>query len=486
MPLCCYWWPGSITGDAMAFRWTANAAAFMLPERANEGMKMTFASYRNSCACPTVVCAWLMLVNIGPVARHSASAIEPIQIALLVDNMASKGSGYDAQELHNLGVSGLAAVLDHLLPDTAPPAAPAPAGPPEEAIRKLIAELDHDDFQTRERATAELAASGRSQRTLIEEAAASHKAEMALRAQRIIATWQARPQARLSAYLSGFWAYVEKIEDGKRLNLLAQRTLKAFEQGMPQGDRLHLLRLCLAGVAHGRDAGSCDLLRALIEHDDARVAVLAAETVGAYKTDASFFPTILIDALNSKRPAVVEAAMRFATGCSDERQREALRASLRNIFEKQSEALKFQACLPLTRDFHDSSAWIYVLEQTQSKDANRARTACNWVGDTGTRGQPAPAGLAQALTPLLKSPSADLRRWTVQSLGSYSGEQVVRSLIPLLADDDDQVVRQVGASLRQQPDQNLVKRLVQAANIARSDVAARRPVREVLVELERP
>ena len=59
-------------------------------------------------------------------------------------------------------------------------------------------------------------------------------------------------------------------------------------------------------------------------------------------------------------------------------------------------------------------------------------------------------------------------------------------MIPLLADDDDQVVRQVGVGLRQQSDQNLVKRLVQAANIARSDVAARRPVREVLVELERP
>ena len=462
---------------------------------------MTYSSRRisrhsNWCACAVVACVWLFLPGewLGgwPGGCSRASAIEPIQIALLVDNMASKGSGYDAQELHNLGESGLAAVLDHLLPDTAPPAAPLPAGLPEETIRKWIAELDHDDFQTRERATEELAAHGRNQRALIEEAAVSQKAEMALRAQRIIATWQARPQARLSAYLSGFWAYVEKIEDGKRLNLLARRTLKAFEQGMPQGDRLHLLRLCLAGVAHGRDAASCDLLRPLIEHDDAQVAILAAETVGAYKTEANFFPTILVDALNSERAGVVEAAMRFATGCSDEKQRNALRTALRRIFEryrifeKQGEALKFQACLPLIRDFHDPGAWIYVLEQTQSKDANRARTACNWVGDTSVRGQSAPSGLAQALTPLLKSTSADLRRWTVQGLGSYSGEQVVRNLIPLLADDDDNVVRQVGASLRQQPDQSLVKRLVQAANIARSDLASRRPVREVLVELERP
>jgi len=262
--------------------------------------------------------------------------------------------------------------------------------------------------------------------------------------------------------------------------------VKAFEQGMPQGDRLHLLRLCLAGVAHGRDAPSCDLLRPLIEHQDARVAVLAAETVGAYKTDASFFPSILIDALGSKRQSVVEAALRFAVGSTDERQREALHKALRHNFANQGESLKFQACLPLIRDFHDPAAWAYVLLQTQSKDENRSRTACNWVGDSASPGQPATDALAQAFAPLLKSSNADLRRWTVQALGSYSGEQVVRCLIPILSDNDEQVVRHVVASLRKQPDQKLVKRLLQAANIARSDVASRRPVREVLSELERP
>jgi HEAT repeat protein len=409
-----------------------------------------------------------------------------MQIGLLVDNMASKGSGYDARELHGLGVSGLAAVLDHFLPDTAPPAAPLPAGLPEATVRKLIADLEHDDFQTRERATDALATAGRGQRKLIEEAAASQQAEMALRAQRIIATWESRPQARLSAYLSGFWAYVEKIEDPQRLNLLAGRTMKAFEQGMPEGDRLHLLRLCLAGVAHGRDGASCDLLRPLVDHQDVRVAVLAAETVGAYKTEASFFPTILVDALHSKRQEVAETALRFAAGSSDQKQRAALHRALRTIFEQQAKTLKFQACLPLIRDFHDPQAWVYVLEQTQSKDANRSRTACNWVGDSAGRGAPASAELAAALAPLLKSPSADLRRWTVQALGSYSGDPVVRSLLPLLGDSDESVVRQVGASLRKQPDQNLVKRLVRAANVARSDVAARSLIREVLRELEQP
>src|SRR5687767_3610111 len=164
------------------------------------------------CAAKNLWClVCLALLGLG----RPACAVEPIKIALLVDEMASKGSGLDGTELHSLGVEGLAAVFDHLLPDTAPPAKALPPGPPEEEIRKLIAQLDDDEFPVRKRATEELTAHGRPRRVLIEEAAASSQAEIALRAQRIIASWESRPQARLSAYLSGFWAYIEKIEDAK-------------------------------------------------------------------------------------------------------------------------------------------------------------------------------------------------------------------------------------------------------------------------------
>src|SRR5437868_5798981 len=75
--------------------------------------------------------------------------VDPIKIALLVDGMASRGSGYDSKELHALGADGLTGVLDYLLPETAPPR-PPPQGPPEEEIRRLILRLDADDFRARE------------------------------------------------------------------------------------------------------------------------------------------------------------------------------------------------------------------------------------------------------------------------------------------------------------------------------------------------
>src|SRR5204863_4655857 len=148
-------------------------------------------------------------------------------------------------------------------------------------------------------------------------------------------------------YLSGFWTYLEGISDSPRLQLLARRTIAAFEQGMPEGDRLHLLRLCIAGIAHGRDDASCDILRPLVRHDDVRIATLVTETVGAYKTEPRFVPQLLVDALASEKAAVTEMALRFVVDCQDDRRREHVGAALRKVFEKREEPLKFQACLPL-------------------------------------------------------------------------------------------------------------------------------------------
>src|SRR6478609_5791037 len=147
-----------------------------------------------------------LLIWLLPAGLAISAEVDPIKIALLVDGMASRGSGYDAKELHALGADGLTGVLDYLLPETAPPR-PPPQGPPEEEIRRLIQRLDADDFRARETATEELIARGRGRRTLIEEAAQSDSLEVRLRAERVLASWESRPTTRLNDYLSGFWAY---------------------------------------------------------------------------------------------------------------------------------------------------------------------------------------------------------------------------------------------------------------------------------------
>jgi hypothetical protein len=422
----------------------------------------------------------LVLASLLPASVNAE--LDAVKIALLVDGMAIRGSSFDAAELYALGPAGLSAVLDHLLPDSAAPP-PPPSGPPEDEIRRLIAELDADDFATREAATAELIAKARGRRALVEAAAHSDALEVRMRIERVLASWESRPAARLSAYLSGFWKYVEGLSDPASLELLARRTVKVLEAGMPESDRLHLVRLCIAGVAHGRDHASCEVLRPLVRHADSRVAALVAETVGAYKTDPQFLPALLIDALHSDQKNVVEAGLRFVLGCQDERRRPAVERALRKIFAGPDAALKFQACLPLMRDFHDPEAWLYVLEQTASPDAARVRTALNWIGDSRHSGQPLDARLVKALPAHLSARDPVQRRAAAMALATFSGETAVRLLVRLLADEEETVVRAADAGLLAQPDRALVRRILSEAAAGPHELARTR-ARTLLAKIE--
>src|SRR5438105_15949126 len=125
----------------------------MLTQR-RKGAKTTESSLHLSLSAPPRLRVSLLAFCVTAlVTSANAADIDPIKIALLVDGMATRGSGYEAAELHALGAEGLAAVLNHLLPDTAPPAPPMPQGPPEHEIRRLIERLDADEFTARESAT---------------------------------------------------------------------------------------------------------------------------------------------------------------------------------------------------------------------------------------------------------------------------------------------------------------------------------------------
>jgi hypothetical protein len=413
-----------------------------------------------------------------------AAEIDPIKIALLADEMANRGSGYDATELHALGADGLTAVLDYLLPDTAP-TRKLPEGPPEEEVRRLIVQLDADDFRVRESATEELIARAKARRKLIEEGATSDSLEVRLRCERVLASWESRPTARLNAYLSGYWAFVEGVRDAEELKTLAERTIKVLDAGMPEGDRLHFVRLCIAGVAHGHDVTSCDLLRPLVRHQDVRIATLVVETAGAYKTEPKFVPQLLIDAITDQRPAVAEAALRFVLGAQDTNRRTATFAALKSVFDGRDELLKFQACLPLIRDYHDTDAWLYVVQQTASKDSSRARTAFNWIGDTKNTGEEADSRFLETLAAFLTSEIADQRRAAVQILGTFVGRGVVLRLIAMLGDSDATVSQQANACLLAQPDKQLVAQLLESTLSKSGDKLVHSRVKDLMASLRR-
>src|SRR5438046_1732576 len=226
----------------------------------------------------TFRCLALAVFALVPAA---ATGSTPLSIAL--EEMAAKGEAFDAQKLHVLGTDGLAGALDFFFPYT------PPAGPSEEETRRLIALLNDDDFQTRERATDELIRQAAPRRALIEEAAKSDQIETRTRAQRVLNALAGQSEARLLSYLSGLRVYLQGIQDSARLELLARRSIKVFESGLPEGkDKLRVAQICIAAVARGRDEGSCDLFRPLLKHSDERVALFVTSTFGQYSAERTF------------------------------------------------------------------------------------------------------------------------------------------------------------------------------------------------------
>jgi hypothetical protein len=300
-----------------------------------------------------------------------------------------------------------------------------------------------------------------------------------------LASWESRPTARLNAYLSGYWAYVEGLHDSDELRILAERTIKILEGGMPEGDRLHFVRLCIAGVAHGHDDASCDLLRSLVGHSDARIATLVVETSGAYKTEPKFVPQLLVDAIADARPPVAEAALRFVLGAQDTNRRPAIYAALQKVFNGQDESMKFQACLPLIRDYHDSDAWLYVVQQTANKDANRARTAFNWIGDTKNCGEEADPRFLERLVTLFASAAVEQRRAAAQVVGTFVGPDVVLRLIAMLGDGDASVSQQANSCLLAQPDKQLVAQLLESTLAKSGDKVVHSRVKDLMSNLRR-
>jgi len=376
--------------------------------------------------------------------------------------MELQGSAYNPKSLHELGTVGLAGVLDHFFPDTAA-AVKKEVKPPEDEIKRLIGQLGSDEFKDRESATEQLIARGKPCRDLLVKAADSDDAEVRLRAQRILAAWEPKAGDIGDRGLGGFWNYAEGLRDGERLELVARRVMAEFARGWPDGPKLHLLRLCVAGVAKGGHEASCDLLRPLVADKDIRIARFVTETTGSYKADDEFFPQLLVNALASDRDEVVQVAIRWTQNCRQSPRADEVRRAMRSIFDQRDEALKFQVCVPLIQEFDDPQAWVFLIEQTQSKTPLRSASALSSLADAKHSGREPSAELLERLAGPLASPTLALRWGATKALGTHAGQTVIERLIPLLADAEQSVRDEAARCLVKQTDKSLLGAQLAAA-----------------------
>ncbi len=420
-----------------------------------------------------ILLAWLL-----PGAVYGQSL--DMQAVALLQQMAASGAGYDAAPLHAAGLPGLKAVLDRLLPDTAQEEG---RGAVHRAVAQHIAKLGHDSYRVRESATAGLIEMGPAIRPLLVEAIDCDDAEVGWRLRRILRHWDDGGHRDDKQLMAAFTVYLREVDDPASLEEISRRAAAALSGLPPTGPRRAMLDQCLAAVGRSADDRIVNHLEPLLDHDDAGVAVRVVELVGA-GSGPPFFAELLLKALQSDRPEVVRAAVKKATPCDEERRRNELRRLLVGLFDGDDDQLRSLCALPLSRDFHYAPAEDHLLAELGSDDAARRDRTLRWLGDPVNLGRPASDKLVAAFEPLLRVRNYRLRRRACAALAIYGGENVVRTLIPLLGDANASFAEEITYRLDHQRDKAMLCRLLAEAAENHADERVRTKATATLQTLQ--
>ncbi len=419
--------------------------------------------------------ATLTCVILAVAAGQPAAA----EVGRILREMEAEGAHFDPLPLLQLGRPGLSAVLDQLLPDTAGPKAPKPAEAP---IDSLIEQLGSENYRVREAATEKLIERGPTIGPTLHEAAKSLDAEISWRATRILRRWEAAQRDEHGPQVAAMTVYLQRLDDAACLEELAKRTRAALSRGMPQGARHELLWQCLMVIARSHRPEFASALAPLLENGPSDVAVLVIERLGSV-SDSGFYPSLMRDALESPRSEIAAAAVKAVPHCPAYAGREEVERRLIGLFQGQNETLKLLACYPLMRDFQYPPAVDFLLNQLGSDDPQRRARAFAWLGDPSVLGRPVTPRLLQTLGPLLQSADDNTRRQAASALAMYSGEEVVRRLVPLLDDPKAMIAEEVSYRLMHQRDKVMLARLLAAAAREHPDEKIRKKAASVLERL---
>jgi len=396
--------------------------------------------------------------------------------------MAALRAEFDPQPLHRLGLPGLRAVLDELLPETAQlPELTLPL----DQVRTLIAQLGDPRFAVRRSAEQQLLELGPSVAPLLQEAAQSDDdAEVRWRAARLLRSWQQQRTRDKATYAAGFAVYAAGIQDDERLEELARRVPLAFEKGLPPSGKQQILRECIAALARSSEPRYTEPLRPLLDHAEVRVATLVVTAVGtAADAGSPGVAPLLAEALQAERTEVASAALSQIARKAQTTPDPEVRELLIPVFNERPEPLKFQAATVLLARFDFSPAQDYFLDEVRSGERTRRLRALGALSNTTRQRRPAESEVLKTLAPLLASSDFSVRRIAAAALAAYDGESVVRALVPLLGDRNRAIASDVMRRLPNQSDKEMLRRVLHEA-IASDNSDLREGAQSMLKKLD--
>ncbi len=404
-----------------------------------------------------VVCGLAMVgAMAGPAAAESAGP----PVDTILEDMVIQKERFRPEALHGLGLDGLKAVLDEVLPDTA---APRRLDVPAENVDRLIAALGSASFRAREEAFDELVKIGPGAREQLAAATRNADPEISWRADRILRKFELRKLEDKGRYVQAFALYVRGIDDEPRLEELARRTVQAAGAGPPNGGRHQILSYSLRTVMQSKNERLVEQFRPLLAHQEPQVAIFAAHAMFS-GLSPDFCPAIFIDALKSNRDEVALAAIHYSQQYREHAKAVELKQLLIGMLDRPDPMFKLQAAAVLWQGFQHAPALDMLLEQaSQAADKNVRYQAISRLSPIYNRDKPLEEKVLKVFDLLLKDDDENTRRIALSVLGNYPGEQVAQRLIPLMADKDQGIAEEARRRLADQTDKDMLRRLLAAA-----------------------
>lgn len=304
----------------------------------------------------------------------------------------------------------------------------------------------------------------------------------------VIACWEDEKIPNLSQCLWSLEQIIKEEKNKNAMDLLAARALQAIwnnDTGLTDPRRVgyrypqSATKVIIGMLARAGDDKYSEMFLPVLDHPDIGTAVQVVRAFGG-GSDNRYFPPILLEALKHERPEIVDAAISWTPNCWNQRSAEVGRL-LKEIFHGSNEELKFHACFPLMHSgYAKKEAIAYLLEQTQSKDIKRVQRSISWLGDScNSRKKPWP-GLMENLVPYLGSEDKRTRRLAADALGTYAGREIVRALIPMLADEEEIIVNETRRNLLGQVDKEMLRSELDTAMETCTDEMLREKIAELL------
>lgn len=272
-----------------------------------------------------------------------------------------------------------------------------------------------------------------------------------------------------------------KKQDRQTLHAIAVADLKKGK--LARAYRAFLQRIVIEETQNKREDMLNDYSHLLedIHLDDAKWLI---QTIGSGSGN-SYYPDFLLKMLNHSNEEFIKVAMDWSTSCWDKEKKLIVKNRIEEIFYKNEGELKYKASFILMHDFDNPDAINYLLQEVQLNQLGQRRRTLYWIGDACNSGNFMTSKMDNILHKYLQSNDKKIQRAAIECYLTYSGENMLKAIIPFLDYELDFIARRIEVKIKEYPDKTSLKEILNKRIKKEQNETIKTKMKNILVELKK-